>query len=215
LALGLDAIADRTRQSAPSRGGRAGTGGHGKVRSEFVSRMRRMPLEIVPFFLSFCIVLRVFDEAGLTRYAVQGVVNAFKHGPLVGSLATTSYAVLAVNLANNIPATILFEKAWLGNVAASQPIVGLVDRLRAMNPRYADIFVDGSLFASNFGANLTFIGALAGLMWLRIIRDQAARAPEVRRLPTARDFLVWGGIIVPIVTLATSVAIALPAMLDR
>jgi arsenical pump membrane protein len=183
--------------------------GSSHVSGQLRFRMRRLPLEILPFFLSFCVILRGLEEAGLTRYAIAGVVAAFEHGPLFGSLATAAYAVLAVNLTNNIPATILFEKTWLGNESLMPPIAGLADRLRELHPSYADIFIDGCLFGSNFGANLTFIGALAGLMWLRIIRDHAHRAPEVRRVPEARDFLTYGALIVPLVTAATSLAIGL------
>jgi arsenical pump membrane protein len=173
-----------------------------------LGRLRRMPLEIVPFFLSFCLVLRSLEDAGLTRYAVESVLDAFRHGPVVGSLATGAYAVLAVNVTNNIPATILFEKAWLGNASALPPIVGLAESLPRLDARYGDIFIDGVLFASNFGANLTFIGALAGLMWLKLIQDHARRAPQVQRVPAAGDFLMYGAIIVPVVTLATCLAIA-------
>jgi arsenical pump membrane protein len=195
LALVVDIISDRAKGRSDTRALR--------------DRMRRMPVEIVPFFLSFCIVLRGFEEADLTRYVVQNVVDAFEHGPLVGSLATGTYAVLAVNLTNNIPATILFEKTWLGSSAATPPIIGVSERLTALDPSYADIFIESCLFGSNFGANLTFIGALAGLMWLRIIHDQARRAPEVLRVPTARDFLTYGAIVVPAVTAATCFVIAI------
>jgi arsenical pump membrane protein len=184
----------------------------GRVRqaseAPFLRRLRRLPLEIVPFFLSFCLVLRGLEDAGLLRYAIDSVLDAFRHGPVVGSLATGAFAVLAVNVTNNIPATILFEKAWLGNVSALPPIVGLAERLPRLDPKYGDIFIDGVLFASNFGANLTFIGALAGLMWLKLIQDHARRAPQVERVPTARDFLIYGSLIVPIVTIATCLVIA-------
>lgn len=198
LCLVIDTVDDRAkaRRSEPPAGTWIGNAS---------ARWRRMPIDIVPFFLSFCIVLRAFDECGLTRYVVSAVKAAFAHGAAVGSLVSAGYAVLAVNLTNNIPATILFEKAWLGSADATPPIIGLV---HGLGPRDARVFVDVSLFASNFGANLTFIGALAGLMWLRIIRDHAARAPAVARVPTARDFLLWGVVVVPCVTVATSLAIA-------
>lgn len=195
LAFILDLTMDRGS-------GRSGT------RALLQDRLRRMPLEIVPFFLSFCIVIRSFEEAGLTRYVVQAVVRAFEHGPMIGSLATGAYGVLAVNIMNNIPATIVFEKVWLGSSVANPPIVGLADKLPELHAGYSDIFIDGFLFGSNFGANLTFIGALAGLMWLKIIDDHSRRAPEVQRVPTARDFLTYGIIVVPIVTAATCAAIA-------
>jgi arsenical pump membrane protein len=193
-AFAFDAVRDRLRHP---EGATAGV----------CARLRRMPFEIVPFFLSFCLLLRCFEEAGLTRHAVEGVLRAFEHGPVVGSLWTGLYAICVVNLMNNIPAAILFEKAWLGSADTSPPIIGLSQRLPEIDPSFADIFVEVALFASNFGANLTFIGALAGLMWLRAIRDQATCAREIQQLPTGRDFVVYGAFIVPVVTAGTCLAI--------
>lgn len=177
----------------------------GRARSAVAARMGRLPVEIVPFFLGFCVLLRGIEEAGLTRLAADRIEDAFRSGPILGSLATGVYGILSVNVLNNIPSTLLFEKLWLGDAPGS----GLEVRLAALHPAAADIFVDASLFASNFGANLTFIGALAGLMWLRILRDTTQGDPAAPRVPSARDFVVYGLILVPIVTLTTCVGIAL------
>ena len=128
------------------------------------------------------------------------MVAAFEIGPVVGSVATGLFGVVAVNVMNNIPATLLFEKAWLGT--------GIQERLADIHPAAGDIFIDASLYASNFGANLTFIGALAGLMWLRILREPSGSSTSTR-LPTVRGFLVYGLLIVPVVTVTTCTVIGL------
>jgi Na+/H+ antiporter NhaD/arsenite permease-like protein len=134
------------------------------------------------------------------------VVDAFARGPIAGSLATGFYGVAAVNLINNIPATILFEKMWLGSSSAASAPTGLGARLAELHPAYPDIFVDCALYASNFGANLTLIGALAGLMWFRLIRRSAGEDGSTRG-PTVGEFTLYGLLIVPVVTLVTCAVI--------
>jgi arsenical pump membrane protein len=192
VAVGYDALRDLRGDSS-------------RARSAFTGRLRRLPIEIVPFFLGFCVLLRGIEAAGLSRLAADRVEDAFRSGPILGSVATGLYGVVTVNVLNNIPSTLLFERVWLGDASSS----GLETRLDALHPAAADIFVDASLFASNFGANLTFVGALAGLMWLRILRD-ATRADETApRVPSTKDFVLYGLVVVPLVTVVTCVGIAL------
>ncbi len=181
--------------------------GPSSVIAAWRARLGRMPFEVVPFFLGFCVLLRGIEETGLVGVAGDRIEDAFRAGPILGSLATGVYGVITVNLLNNIPATLLFEKLWLGDASAAR--VGLEARLDALHPAAADIFVDASLFASNFGANLTFVGALAGLMWLRILRDSKSPGESSRALVSPREFVSYGLIIVPVVTVVTCSAIAL------
>ncbi len=190
LALGLDSVRDLFDDA-------------NTVASRFTRRAKRIPFEIVPFFLSFCTILKGIESSGLTRKLIDHLVGMFHNGPIIGGLASGFYVVATVNIMNNIPSTILFEKLWLGDSNGPVPFAGLEHRLSDLHPVYSDIFIDCSLFASNFGANLTFIGALAGLMWFRIIRDLSREHPDAGRVPSAADFLGYGIIIVPIVTAIT------------
>ncbi len=185
-------------------------------------RASRMPWEIVVFFLGFCVILNGLEQGGLVGWAVSSVEKSFggqlaatgavaQNGGMdglvgrafAGALASGFYGVLAVNTMNNIPATLLFEKMWSA---------GLGDSLAALHPAFLDIFVDCCLFASNFAANLTFIGALAGLMWLRILKDSSlpykAAGQVAPRLPRSREFLLYGVAVVPVVTIGTCLLIA-------
>lgn len=168
-----------------------------EARGKALGRGARMPFEVIPFFVGFCVLLRGIESSGLTGLAADAIVEAFEHGPVVGSLATGAFGVIAVNTMNNIPASIFFEKLWVGEALGA--------RLRDLHPSAADAFVDCSLFAANFGANLTFIGALAGLLWLRSIRSGQSAGT---RVPGPRDFLVYGALVVPLVTVSTCLAIA-------
>jgi arsenical pump membrane protein len=169
-------------------------------------RIGRLPVEIVPFFLSFCVLLALLERAGVVELTAALIRGGFDHGPVIGGLATGFGGVAGVNLMNNLPATLFFRELWTQT--------NLLESLGGADHIHARIFVDSSLFASNFGANLTFIGALAGIMWLRISRDLVKDAQVPMQVPTARDFVYYGAIIVPIVTAVTCCFIAYVAMLD-
>ena len=169
-------------------------------------RARRLPVEILPFFLGFVVILHALDRVGLPALASDVIEAAFRIGPVTGSLVSGLGGVAAVNVVNNIPATLFFETLWLGD-AAHGP--GLATRLEAVHPAAPDIFVDASLVAGNVGANLTLVGALAGLMWLRILRDATSGDPSAPRVPSARDLVLHGVVSVPLVTSAACLVIAI------
>jgi Na+/H+ antiporter NhaD/arsenite permease-like protein len=174
-------------------------------------RVRRLPFEIIPFFFGFCVLIQSIEQANLIRVARSQIVALFEAGAFVGAVGSGLMSVVVVNVTNNIPAVILFEKLWLGasTGAGSAAEMGLGDALSTLDPRYADIFIDVALYASNFGANLTFMGALAGLMWLRLLRRDASGSGAELRIPTVLEFVRYGVIVVPVVTVLTCASIAL------
>jgi Na+/H+ antiporter NhaD/arsenite permease-like protein len=178
-AFGYDLVRDRRRRTSNLR-----------------RRFARVPFEIFVTFFSFCLLLRGLFESGWIRLPADQVVKAFGLGRLLGAVVSGFYGIAAVNVMNNIPASILFEKLWSAE--------GLAHRLGVID---ADIFADCAIYASNFGANLTFAGALAGLMWFRIIDD--AGGGSSMRLPTRRDFVRYGILFVVPVTVITCAVIAL------
>jgi arsenical pump membrane protein len=141
--------------------------------SNLKTRVARVPFEIFVTFFSFCLLLRGLLESGWIRLPADQVVKTFGLGRLAGAVLSGFYAIAAVNLMNNIPASILFEKLWSAEALGQR--LGGVD---------ADIFADCAIYASNFGANLTFAGALAGLMWFRIIEDARQGVPGRQSRPT-------------------------------
>jgi Na+/H+ antiporter NhaD/arsenite permease-like protein len=170
-------------------------------RNSFAGRMRRMPFEIVPLFVGLGFLVRTLEALGLTAFATESIAEAFTNGPMVGSLASAALGVVAVNIMNNLSVALLFERLTGG----STDLLGLGERLSVQDPAYSDIFVDATLFACNFGANLTFVGAIAGFLWLRAIRNTSSDATR----GVVREFLACGFLIVPVVTLATGLAIGL------
>ena len=151
----------------------------------------RMPWKIVPFVLGLFIMvesLSVYNWTGMMASAISAAsasvpAAVFIMGPL---------SSLASNLMNNQPMTILFTKVLQNSSFATSAAAQ-----------------KGSMFAlilgSNLGANLTLIGALAGIMWAKILVNKGCPI-------TFREFSKYGFMIMPFVIAAGCLVIVLELM---
>ncbi len=118
--------------------------------TELFSCVKRSPWGLIPFVLSMFVIVLSLDRYGITR----------EIGNFLGSGSTTilSYgfsSMLFANLINNIPMTVLY-----GSVLPSLP------------PNYLTSGIFAAIAGSNIGAFLTPVGALAGIMWSKILKSQ-------------------------------------------
>jgi len=134
-----------------------------KAKKSFVTStvLLRLPWRIIPFVLSVFIIVEALTVAGWTNEIAMGLAQAI--GPdnsdasapnasfLFGSLGS-----FACNVLNNQPMTILFTRVLQSNFTVSA------------TPTRGAMF--GLILGSNFGANLTPVGALAGsdMLWVSI-----------------------------------------------
>lgn len=109
--------------------------------------LKRAPLEMAPFVLSMFAVVLALEKYGITE-RIAGLLAGF---PAVWSYGLTSF--LAANLMNNIPMSVLFS--------------GITANLTGA-PQIAALYA--SIIGSNLGAFFTPIGALAGIMWMQLLR---------------------------------------------
>lgn len=114
---------------------------------ELLRTFRRGPWEVVPLVISMFILVLALEASGATA-VIAGLLNS---GNTLFTYGIAS--ALAANLINNIPMSVLFSSLLMGGG----------DDLPAV---YA------SVIGSNIGAYITPIGALAGVMWLGILRNQ-------------------------------------------
>ena len=110
--------------------------------------LKRTPLEMAPFVLSMFVLVLALEKYGVTR-TLADLLNRF---PAAWSYGISSF--LAANLMNNIPMSVLFERITAGGEAAAL---------------YA------AVIGSNLGAFCTPIGALAGIMWMQLLRAHEIR----------------------------------------
>ncbi|MBR6794312.1 MAG: hypothetical protein IKM48_08175 [Clostridia bacterium] len=109
--------------------------------------LKRAPLEMIPFVLSMFILVLSLEKYGVTA-KIADLLSGF---PAAWSYGITSF--LAANLMNNIPMSVLYSGITAGLSGATQSAA-----------LYA------SVIGSNLGAFFTPIGALAGIMWMQLLR---------------------------------------------
>ena len=133
----------------------------------------RMPWGMVPFVLSLFITVSALHRYGITPAIGRAVRDADIAGP--GSLVWLFGVGSAVsaNLLNNIPMTLAFAA-----------IIGELGPSSVMAAAFA------TTVGANLGANLTPLGALAGLMWMSILRGKGI---SIRFM----DFVRWGLLVTP------------------
>jgi arsenical pump membrane protein len=113
-----------------------------------VRALKRLPYELIPFVLSMFVL-----SYGLQAYGVaQSFASLFGSQDPVFRYGLTSF--LACNVINNIPMSVFYTS-----------VIQVADSSIQTQAMYA------SVIGSNIGAFLSPIGALAGIMWMSIIKD--------------------------------------------
>ena len=128
-----------------------------------LNSIKKAPFELVPFVLSMFIIVLALKQNGVTGMLSSLIVSGQKaDGIIFGFLSSIS-----ANLLNNIPMSVLFEK-----IISSTSI-------------YA---VYGTIIGSNIGAFITPVGALAGIMWSKILSKHQIKMPFYK-------FLLYGSVV--------------------
>ena len=136
--------------------------------------LKKEPYELIPFVLSMFVIVLALKNSGATDLLSNLLLTGNKvDGIYFGFLST-----LFSNLLNNIPMSVLFEKIILGK---SLPAVY------------------GSIIGSNIGAFLTPVGALAGIMWSKILTKYGIEMSFKK--------FVFYGIVIALPTLVSSVSV--------
>ena len=146
--------------------------------NEFLIAFKRVPWKILPFIVVFFILIAGVNAYGGVAWMAEIMTQV--SGSLGESIASNgTLAFLLANIINNQPMTIL-----LSNMLINEHFQ--VSDLAFQGSAYAIII------ASNLGANFTLIGALAGLMWRKILLTKGVKISYL-------DFLKAGIIITPLV----------------
>ncbi len=153
--------------------------------SNVAETLRRLPWPIVPFVLSLFVTVYALD-----RYGVTGLFGKHLYALSFGSSALLVLlfgvsSALSANLLNNIPMTLAFATAL-----RAVPEAGVLPAALA------------TAVGSNLGANLTPIGALAGIMWMTILTGKNFRI-------TFKEFVKYGVLVTPASLLLTLAVLAL------
>ena len=110
--------------------------------------LKRLPYELIPFLLSMFVLVLSLNYSGMT----EKFAAALSKGPPVFTVGTVSFFVS--NVINNIPMSVLFGSVLGCGTGSGAPP--------------ADVFA--AVVGSNIGAFFTPVGALAGIMWMSLLR---------------------------------------------
>lgn len=135
--------------------------------------IKRLPYTVIPFVLAMFVLVLGFKTIGLTA----SFGNALNSIDPIWSYGLTSF--LGANLVNNIPMSVFYTEV-------------IKDASGSLNAMYA------SVISSNIGAFLSPVGALAGVMWMSILKSHDIKYSFF-------DFLKYGAL-VAIPTLLVSLA---------
>lgn len=130
-----------------------------------------LPFSIIPFVLSLFILVYALKTYGI----LAGVSSVFEKITFNNSFFTVMFfgivSTIAANILNNIPMTICFTYILMG--FSNQLVIPAAF---------------ATIIGSNLGANLTPLGALAGIMWLRILKKKDFSM-------SFQDFMRYGSIV--------------------
>ncbi len=143
--------------------------------------LARMPWSIVIFVLSFFVMVHALEIHGVT----SGIGSFLNKEGLSTAHHIFVYGIgsaLSANLLNNIPMSVAFTSIISGLSGVALLAAGFAVTI-----------------GSNLGANITPIGALAGIMWMNILRD--------KKIDISYRRFIYYGVIVTIFTLLVTLGV--------
>ncbi len=124
----------------------------------FFMAFKLVPWKIFPFVAVFFILIAGLKNNGVIE-SLAVFISRHSTTPAKSIVTNGGLGFLLANLINNQPMTILFSNIFVSN-----------------GMKISDTALRGGAYAiviaSNLGANLTLIGALAGLMWKEILQTK-------------------------------------------
>lgn len=161
-------------------------------RSKISSISSRMPWKIAPFLVGLFIIVESLAATGWTDLLASQLLR------ISGSLVTMVLGIcvissLAAGVMSNHPMTIFFVRA----LHSPSFTVSQTTRLGSTVALVA---------GSNIGANFTLIGALAGLMWAKMLSDKGCSI-------SFSKFSKYGFMIMPPVIIATGLTLIMELMI--
>ena len=142
------------------------------------SGLKRVPYNLIPFILSMFTIIMALDSYDIFDYIYIGLssLSSETFQPVIYLITST----ISCNIVNNIPMSLAY-----GSILSNTENIKLV---------YATII------GSNLGALFTPVGALAGIMWVRMLKDEDVKYNFL-------DFMKNGSVITLFLVIATSIGI--------
>lgn len=140
---------------------------------------KRLPYSLAPFIISMFIIIMAVDSTGVFQQ-VGSLMGSINNDVLQGISYLLSSTIMC-NLVNNIPMSLMFSRILDGGSVVS---------------------VYSTIIGSNLGALLSPIGALAGIMWMSILKEKGVNFSFGR-------FMKYGAKITGIMLVGAFIGVAL------
>jgi len=158
--------------------------------------LKAVPWRLAPFLIGMFIIIEGMAQNGFTTALAHAI--APRHGGAMRSIWTGfTIASLGANFITNQPMGILLSKA------IEDPVFLNSDDSCGGSGKLAGVIA--SIAGTNLAANLTVVGALAGVLFCRVA---AARGVEIGK----KEFSYVGLCVMPFVLIATAVVLTMQAM---
>lgn len=136
-----------------------------------VHTLRKMPWNVIPLVLSMAILVRVAANNGLCAHIADYLAALSGNSTSLAAAVFGLGSTLAANLLNNIPMSVFF-----------------VSVIESVPTGIAKAATFASIIGSNLGANITPVAALAGILWMTILKNHGVKFSFL-------DFMKYGTIV--------------------
>ena len=140
-----------------------------KNNSYLLNTYKRLPYNLIPFILSMFILVLSLKENGVISY-LQSFLDMLCVNKIATGFTYSISSTLFDNIINNIPMSVLYS---------------------SILENKSELSTFSTIIGSNIGAYLTPIGALAGIMWMSILKRYNVNFSFL-------DFVKYGLILVPV-----------------
>ncbi|ETO12479.1 hypothetical protein RFI_24898, partial [Reticulomyxa filosa] len=120
-----------------------------------------LPWKVIPFTIPMFVLV----QALVVNQWIDKLAHIFMHlcgDSIIGAIFIFLFSsLLACNVINNQPMAILFTRVLL-----------IMRDHHQLSPKQLNGAMYAVILGSNYGANVTLIGALAGIMWAQLLKDK-------------------------------------------
>ncbi len=154
-----------------------------KDKTYLFNTYKRLPYNLIPFILSMFILVLSLKENGIINY-LESFLDSLSINNISLAFTYSISSTLFDNIINNIPMSILYS---------------------SLLENKSEIALFSSIIGSNIGAYLTPIGALAGIMWMSILKKYDLNFNFI-------SFMKYGIILVPVSLIFSTLGILITCL---
>jgi len=163
----------------------------GTHKSNVFTICSRMPWGVIPFVIGLFIIIESLVSTGWTDFFATHL-TVISGNPITAVLGVIFLSSIVANFMSNQPMTIFFVRIFQSSSFSVSAVTKLGSTLALVA-------------GASFGANMTLVGALAGVMWVNILSEKGFQI-------SFSQFSKYGFIIMPVVILATGLTLVLELM---